>query len=78
MQLEQGASEPSTEGSADANWAIPVNQVDIETSLNTSNTRIQAFSPVAFPYGRIKFTTATATPTDTTLTCKLGIFEDYS
>jgi hypothetical protein len=77
IQLEQGIGLPS-EGAADTTWAIPVNQSDIETALNTTGTRIRAFSPVALPYGRLKFSNTAGTPTDTSLTCKLCIFEDYS
>lgn len=55
IQLEQGVEAPTTEGSADARWAVPAGW----TNISVENTTVQGFSavtPLFVPYGRIKVT----------------------
>jgi hypothetical protein len=78
LQLEQSWTEPAVEGSADSNWTVPTSLADIHTTLNDSALKITAFSPVALKYGRLKVNSAAASPTNTAITARVHIFEDYT
>lgn len=56
IDIEVGTERPGTEGSADANWAIPASGGSIESSLSDENTHIAALNIPSVRYGRLKIT----------------------
>ena len=73
IQLEQGSVVPATEGAANGNFTVPVNQPDIVTGLTTEDTWYHAaFSPVPLTYGRFKITGLGSNNADTILKIKVN------
>ena len=62
VELEQGNQPPTTEGSADGSWVIPVGKATTNgmfptgTVIAAATTYITAYSPVATILGRLKIT----------------------
>lgn len=71
IQLEQSYKAPATEGSADANYAIPEGMSDIQSSLTAETAKVQLISPVPMTYGRFKITGQGSNNADTVISMKL-------
>jgi len=71
IQLEQSYKAPATEGSADANYAIPENMADIQSSLTAETAKVQLISPVPMTYARFKITGQGSNNADTILNMRI-------
>lgn len=71
IQLEQSDVEPTTQGSADANWVVGDGVADIITALANNTKRIVNVSPIAMKYGRLKIIGGGSNDASTTLTANL-------
>lgn len=67
IQIEQSYKVPTTEGSSDAAWVIPLGVQDINTNLADTTAHIQSLSPVPMKYIRLKITGLGSNPADATL-----------
>ena len=73
VELEQANQPPTTEGSADGSWVIPVGKATTNgmfptgTIIAAATTYIAAYSPVATILGRLKITGIGANDATTTL-----------
>lgn len=71
IELEEGWSEPTTEGSAEtALFVEPDGFDDIFNPINDQLAHIKTIAPVPMAYGRYKITGLTGNPADTTLSIK--------
>lgn len=75
VQLEESYTEPSTQGSADTNWAVPDGFPDVESNIVDTNAHIKGVTPVYGKYARYKITGLSGNPSDTTITIKNSIQE---
>lgn len=73
IQLEESYTTPATEGSADANYAIPENMADIQSSLTAETAKVQLISPVPMTYARFKITGQGTNNADTVIQMKIFI-----
>lgn len=67
IQLEQSYKPPATEGASDSAWVIGSGVADIAANLSDATAHIQALSPVAMKYARLKITGLGSNPADATL-----------
>lgn len=78
VQLECSYQLPTTEGAADAQWAVANGLSDIIDGLANSTVFYKAVSPVAFRYGRLKIITKSGNSADTTLNARISKTEDVT
>lgn len=71
IQLEQSDVEPTTQGSADANWVVGDNVPDIVPALANNTKRIITISPVPMKYARLKIIGGGSNAASTTLTANI-------
>ncbi len=77
IQYEQSTVAPTTEGSADANFTIPVGASDIVTSHTTETTWFrESFTPIAQRFIRFKITGTGANNADTIVQMKFSRKQD--
>ena len=76
IELEQGNTKPSTEGSSDADWVVAENAQDIESDLSDEVQHFKKLSPVVSKYGRLKITGSGSNHSSTTLRAKLARQEE--
>jgi len=75
IELEQSYRKPTTEGSADATWAIGEGATAIETALADTTQHHKTMSPIPVAFGRLKITglpDASGNAATTTLTAFLS------
>lgn len=75
IELEQGNSLPTTEGSSDTGWVVAESASDIEAALADENQHYKKLSPVVTKYGRLKIT-GSSNHASTTLRAKLARQEE--
>jgi hypothetical protein len=74
VELEQGLTPPTTEGSADDAWVKNTTVIDANLNVTTPNQYV--LSPKSFPYWRLKITGLTGNDASTTLRGYYGRQED--
>ena len=77
IQMEQSQVGPVTEGSADANFAIPKTIADVETSLTSKLIQHYPLTPLCLRYIRFKITELTDTVTDTVVNMSLSLQKKF-
>jgi len=76
IELEEGPTTPTTEGSAETTLFVePDGFDDIFSQINDEIAHIKTIAPVPMSYGRYKITGLTGNPADTVLTIKNFIQE---
>lgn len=75
IQIEESWVLPSTEGSSDSNWVIPVSMSDVHTNLTAETYQIKTISLVPMPYLRFKITGNAGNNADTIVTIYLTTWE---
>lgn len=76
IELEQGNTLPSTEGSSDSDWVVAENAQNIEADLDDKTQHFKKLSPVVSKYGRLKITGSGSNHSSTTLRAKLARQEE--
>lgn len=73
IELEQAIVQPTTQGAADANYAVPETLAPIESSLTNKTIHHRQLSPVTVEFHRFKITEVTGLVSDTVLTMNLSV-----
>ena len=69
VELEQGFTRPTTEGTTDtATFVVPDNKTTELISIDDEDLHVTAYAPDATPYGRLKITGQSGNAASTTLT----------
>jgi len=75
VDLEQGNQVPTTEGSADATWAV-TDQLNADTNITDTNKHIMAVAPVVTTHARLKFTGEGSNHASTKITVLKLVFSE--
>jgi hypothetical protein len=75
VELEQGTSKPTTEGSADTSWAVP-EVAPITITVEDENMHVMGVSPIPLRYARFKLTGLTGNAASTVLAMGISIQEE--
>ena len=73
IELEQSWTDPTTEGSADANYVVPEGASEVDAGLTDENWHNVSLSPVAVPKARFKITGLSGNDDSTVLQLKLSL-----
>ena len=76
IELEQCYEPPTTEGSADGDFAVPEGVSEIDAGLTDENQHHISVSPIPLKYGRFKVTGLAGNDASTTLELKLSTQEE--
>lgn len=75
VEMQQGFTEPTTEGAADDNWVEPDGFDDIFSEIADKLMHIKTITPVPGLLVRFKITGGSSNPSDATLNLKLSVQE---
>ena len=64
IELEESWTEPTTEGSSDANWVEPEGFDDVFSAVNDDLAHVKTIAPVPMSFGRYKITGLAGNPAD--------------
>lgn len=77
VELEEGPTRPTTEGSAETTLFVePDGFDDLFSAINDELAHIKTIAPVPMKYGRLKITGLEGNPADTLVTAKLFLQEE--